>query len=102
MLYGCGDLLNDYEGIGGYEGFRGELALLYLPSLERGTGRLSALRMVPMRIERMRLRRASREEAMWLARRLDSVSRDFGVRIGLADDTSLVATASSAPRPPLS
>src|SRR5690606_2510781 len=25
ILYGCGDLLNDYEGIGGYERFRGDL-----------------------------------------------------------------------------
>lgn len=28
VLYGCGDLLNDYEGIEGYEEFRGDLALL--------------------------------------------------------------------------
>lgn len=24
ILYGCGDLLNDYEGIGGYEEFRSQ------------------------------------------------------------------------------
>jgi len=30
ILYGCGDLINDYEGIGGREAFRTELALLYL------------------------------------------------------------------------
>ena len=89
VLYGCGDLLNDYEGIGGYEGYRGELALLYLPRLERVSGRLLGLRMVPMRIERMRLRRASIADASWLARRVDSVSHDFGVRIALDDDASL-------------
>ena len=31
VLYGCGDFLNDYEGIGGNEGFRGELGLMYFP-----------------------------------------------------------------------
>ena len=27
VLYGCGDLINDYEGIGGYERFHDELRL---------------------------------------------------------------------------
>ena len=27
-LYGCGDFLNDYEGISGYQKFRGELVLI--------------------------------------------------------------------------
>jgi poly-gamma-glutamate synthesis protein (capsule biosynthesis protein) len=31
VLYGCGDFLNDYEGIAGYEKFRDDLAVLYLP-----------------------------------------------------------------------
>ncbi len=31
ILYGCGDFLNDYEGISGYEEFRGDLSLMYLP-----------------------------------------------------------------------
>ena len=29
ILYGCGDFLNDYEGIWGYESFRGDLGLMY-------------------------------------------------------------------------
>ncbi|WP_262982399.1 CapA family protein [Sulfuriferula multivorans] len=34
VLYGCGDFLNDYEGISGHEQYRGELALMYFPTLE--------------------------------------------------------------------
>jgi hypothetical protein len=34
VLYGCGDLIDDYEGIGGYEDFRSELVLLYFPEVE--------------------------------------------------------------------
>ena len=30
VLYGCGDLVNDYEGIDGFEEYRGELRLVYL------------------------------------------------------------------------
>jgi len=29
ILYGCGDFITDYEGISGYETFRGDLALMY-------------------------------------------------------------------------
>ncbi|MGH1571072.1 CapA family protein [Methylobacterium sp. P31] len=31
ILYGCGDFLNDYEGIVGHEEFRGDLTLMYFP-----------------------------------------------------------------------
>ena len=55
VLYGCGDLVNDYEGIRGYERFRDDLRLLYLATLENGTGRLSSLRMVPLRARRLTL-----------------------------------------------
>src|SRR5436190_6221544 len=34
ILYGCGDFLTDYEGISGYETFRGDLALMYLIDLD--------------------------------------------------------------------
>ena len=33
ILYGCGDFVNDYEGIGGHEEYRGELRLLHEVSL---------------------------------------------------------------------
>ena len=43
ILYGCGDLVTDYEGIGGHEAFRGDLGLMYFASFERGD--LTELRM---------------------------------------------------------
>ena len=44
ILYGCGDFLTDYEGVGGYEEFRGDLALMYFVELDSGTGELVGLR----------------------------------------------------------
>ena len=38
VLYGCGDAINDYEGISGYGQFRGDLRLLYVASV---TGRIA-------------------------------------------------------------
>lgn len=81
VLYGCGDLVDDYEGIGGYEEFRGELRLLYLAALDADTGALLGLRMAPLRARRLRLEHASAAERDWLRGTLDRVSRGFGVRV---------------------
>ncbi|GAA3835715.1 CapA family protein [Sphaerisporangium flaviroseum] len=89
ILYGCGDLIDDYEGITGYEAYRDDLRLLYLVSLEPGTGKLVALTMAPMRARQMRLAHASREDSEWLRAVLDRVGRDFGTRVACAPDGTL-------------
>jgi poly-gamma-glutamate synthesis protein (capsule biosynthesis protein) len=86
ILYGCGDFLNDYEGISGYEEFRTDLAALYLARLDIATGGLGELRLVPFRICRFQLRRASREEAAWLCHTLDGESARFATRLALDED----------------
>jgi poly-gamma-glutamate capsule biosynthesis protein CapA/YwtB (metallophosphatase superfamily) len=86
VLYGCGDLVDDYEGITGHERFRADLRLLYLAEVDPDAGGLVSLRMVPLQARRLRLHRASRADAEWLRGILDSTSRRFGVRVGLAPD----------------
>jgi poly-gamma-glutamate capsule biosynthesis protein CapA/YwtB (metallophosphatase superfamily) len=81
ILYGCGDFLNDYEGIGGYESFRPELVVMYLPTLDVQTRRLSRFEMIPFRIRKFRLERASHDESEWLSSTLDRESRRFGTRV---------------------
>ena len=78
ILYGAGDLINDYEGIGGREEYRGELSLLYFAELA-GDGALLRFRMAPMRIRRFRLERAAAPEVEWLAERLGRESRGVEV-----------------------
>ena len=58
ILYGCGDFLNDYEGIQGYENYRSDLGLMYFPGMDAATGRLAELKMVPTRIKHLRVNRA--------------------------------------------
>jgi poly-gamma-glutamate synthesis protein (capsule biosynthesis protein) len=72
ILYGCGDLLNDYEGISGHASYRGDLALMYFPTLD--AGELVALRMVPLRIRKLRLERAAGADAAWLKGTLERES----------------------------
>ena len=86
ILYGCGDLVDDYEGISGHSEYRDDLRLLYLPKLDPATGELAELRMVPLQARQMRLHRTSSNEAKWLRRILDKVSRRFGSRIDLEQD----------------
>src|SRR5918999_2313188 len=70
VLYGCGDFLNDYEGISGHEQYRGDLVLMYFPALDEVTGQILALRMIPLRVRKMQLTRTSAADARWLQERV--------------------------------
>ncbi|WP_426752071.1 CapA family protein [Myxococcus sp. Y35] len=89
ILYGCGDFLNDYEGIHGYESFRSDLVLMYLVSFDARSGRLGHLRMRPMQLHQLRPRHASREDAEWLRRVMDREGRRLGTRVHLDDTGAL-------------
>lgn len=89
ILYGCGDFMNDYEGITGYGGFRGDLGLMYFVTVDPSTGRLVSLRMTPIQVKRFRVNRASPEDALWLKHTLNREGKEFGTRFGLEEDNAL-------------
>ncbi len=91
ILYGCGDFLNDYEGISGYEEFRSELALAYFVTLD-ATGRLNRLTMAPFKIRRFRLERVAAGDAEWLRTVLDRESKALGAEVRLDIDGALSLT----------
>ena len=84
IFYGCGDFINDYEGIAGYEEFRGDLALMYFVEFDPAPFTLRKLELVPLQIHRFRLRRAAAEDARWLLGSLNAASEPFGTRFELA------------------
>ena len=90
ILYGCGDLINDYEGITGHEAYRGDLRLLYLVDLDPGSGALTALRMVALQSHRLRLRAATDADTRWLAATLERTCPSPGHRIGTEPGGTLV------------
>jgi len=90
ILYGCGDFIDDYEGIGGHEEYRDDLRVMYFPSLDAGTGELAGLAMAPMRARRMRLQHASSADSEWLRKVLERVSRRFGSGVNREPDGMLV------------
>ena len=83
ILYGCGDFLNDYEGIRGNESFRPELSLMYLSELDPASGRLRSLTLIPTCIRRFRVNRASALDATWLRDMLNREGRRFGTSVEL-------------------
>jgi poly-gamma-glutamate capsule biosynthesis protein CapA/YwtB (metallophosphatase superfamily) len=91
ILYGCGDFIDDYEGIGGYGAYRSDLRLMYLPSVDPYTGHLARLTVVPLQARRMRLHRASTSDTVWLRDLLDRLSRPYHTRIQLTDEDTLEA-----------
>jgi poly-gamma-glutamate capsule biosynthesis protein CapA/YwtB (metallophosphatase superfamily) len=85
ILYGCGDFITDYEGISGYEAFRGDLALMYLVELESTTGEVINARLVPMQMRRFRLERASAADAKWMCNLMSELGERFGTRVSSED-----------------
>jgi len=89
ILYGCGDFLNDYEGIEGYESFRGDLGLMYFADVDPWAGRLLALRMIPTQVRRFRVNRASEVDARWLEDLLNREGNRLGTRVKQSADNIL-------------
>jgi poly-gamma-glutamate synthesis protein (capsule biosynthesis protein) len=64
IIYGAGDFINDYEGIGGYEEFRGDLVLGYVVDIENL--KINKLILLPFRIKKFRLNYCTDEEIDWI------------------------------------
>lgn len=92
ILYGCGDFLNDYEGIRGREEFRGDLTLMYFAGFDSLTGHLIDLELVPLQMRRFQLVPASDADILWLQQTLDRESKPFATHIRLEPGGRLTAS----------
>lgn len=86
VFYGCGDLINDYEGIGGHEADRPDLGLAIFLDIDRREGHWRHLALMPLERRRFRLHKASRENAEWLAQTLAQVSEGLTLRLAAGGD----------------
>lgn len=89
ILYGCGDLLNDYEGIAGYEEYRDDLGLMYFPTLSATSHNLLRFEMVPTRICRFRLNPPSQEDIHWLESMLNREGATLGTGVNICGTDTL-------------
>jgi poly-gamma-glutamate synthesis protein (capsule biosynthesis protein) len=94
ILYGAGDLINDYEGFEnpGDEAYV-KFGALYIVDVDPSTGELQKLTLVPTFMDRLRLRRLLPHSAVWQPRSRELVNdptavytfRDFINRLSVAD-----------------
>jgi poly-gamma-glutamate synthesis protein (capsule biosynthesis protein) len=90
ILYGCGDFLNDYEGIGGYERYRDDLALMYFADLDPASGSLHALKLIPLQIKNFRLCIPTSRDIEWVQQTLDGRCQPYGTRVIVDSERQLV------------
>jgi poly-gamma-glutamate synthesis protein (capsule biosynthesis protein) len=83
ILYGCGDFLNDYEGVKGYEDYRGDLALMYFAEIEPVSRTLATIEIVPFQIRKFSLVRPSGPDIDWVRQALNRESGEFGTSVAV-------------------
>jgi poly-gamma-glutamate synthesis protein (capsule biosynthesis protein) len=88
ILYGCGDFLNDYEGIRGHEQYRDDLSLMYIVTMDPSTGTLAGLRMIPTQIRHFKVNKAKKTDVLWLRKILNREGEKFGTHVELNEDDS--------------
>jgi poly-gamma-glutamate synthesis protein (capsule biosynthesis protein) len=77
ILYGCGELVDDYEGIEGNAPFRSDLVGLYFVTFA-DDGAPPALSITPMRLRRLRLERTSSVDRATLRTTIAQASAPLG------------------------
>jgi poly-gamma-glutamate synthesis protein (capsule biosynthesis protein) len=90
VLYGCGDFLNDYEGIQSYPGFRSDLGLMYFASIDRKSRGLLSLQMTPTMVRHFRVGRASGADLLSLANLANRECSKLGTRVDRTPEGRLV------------
>jgi len=105
IIYGAGDLINDYEGLkvrkkskirfkkfmklwklwklNGHKKFRSDLVLMYFVSVAPSTGKLENLKIIPMQIKKFRLNYPSSGDIEWLRNRMNKVYKNFNLQLEL-------------------
>ena len=82
ILYGCGDLLNDYEGLPAHAPWRSDLVCLYAVDLDPLSGALQRLMIHPFQLRGFRLRpaRSSDRALLWRQMGLELAPAGWGGR----------------------
>lgn len=91
VLYGLGDLVNDYEGIAGQEAYRPDLALAAFVDIDPRGGVVTRTDLVPFRRRRFRLERTEGEDVVRLMKMV--IAGAQGPRPTFARDGAIRITA---------
>lgn len=86
ILYGCGDLINDYEGIRPEGPWDASAVCLYFARLSAASGILQQLEIVPMRLRRFQLTPADPAAKEHLRQLFNAEQAPWSSRVQVRDD----------------
>ncbi|MGZ3771048.1 MAG: CapA family protein [Bdellovibrio sp.] len=86
IIYGCGDFINDYEGIQGHEQYRSDLPVMFFPTLDYRSGELIDLTLIPLQLRKFTLQKANSEDILWLKKILNREGEKLGTRFRVVED----------------
>lgn len=66
ILYGCGDFINDYEGISGYDEYRGDLTFMYFLHFDRASLQFKHMTLIPLQMKKLSLHLTNKADSQWL------------------------------------
>lgn len=89
IFYGGGDFINDYEGIWGYEEFRGDISCMFFIDIAPHSQLLTDISIVPLQMKRFNLKRPGFSTIEWLRKTLERESRKFHSKITIESNYSL-------------
>jgi len=98
ILYGCGDLVNDYEGVEktpGRQALAPHLGLMYFARVSPQNGRLTGLQMTPVTMNRLRVTRGDEDDARHLMHVLNRECVELGTCVVNENDTLILKAMSS-------
>lgn len=95
ILYGCGDFINDYEGIKNYEEFRSDLPVMFFPRIDIPTGKLIELKLVPLHLKNFALHTPQSADLHWIEKTLNREGKGLGTHFEVQPDFSLVCPKST-------
>jgi poly-gamma-glutamate synthesis protein (capsule biosynthesis protein) len=81
ILYGCGDLINDYEGITHPAPFDPSLVCLYFVKLDADSGQLQQLEIVPFQLRHFQLKNTTHSQRLKLRAQLDAACQPFNTSL---------------------
>lgn len=88
ILYGCGDFINDYEGISGYEEYRGDISCMYFIQIDKEK-KLDEMHIIPMLIKQFKLNRVDSKDIIWLKSMLEKECRKYGIEVNICDNGTI-------------
>jgi len=91
IIYGCGDFVTDYEGIGGYERYRPWLAPMYFVTVNLHSRQVERLEIELMHLRRFQLTKSSARDRRWLQNKLNEFGNEFATITAGNNDTTIIA-----------